>query len=81
MTLVYPIDENGFVIWESERFAPKPDGYEPSEDEITIPIPPDNNGVAWYRVRWDGTHWVEGVDHPNAPIPNSMQLELGGQMT
>ena len=58
---VFPIDENGFVLWASDRYRMEDTTYEPLPDEVTTPIPTD---IAWIQPRWDGTQWVEGKGHP-----------------
>ena len=63
---VYPIDENGFVIWESDRYRIESEDYIPLDDEITTPIPQDR---AWTQPRWNGKKWVEGKNHPGLPAP------------
>jgi len=78
MKFIYPLDSHGFVQWHSEQYRVFIPGEQLAENEISVPIPPDNGGLPWYKPQWDGMNWVEGVDHPNAPIPNSMQL--GGLM-
>ena len=64
-TLVFPIDENGFVLWTSERYRLEREGYQPAADEIITPIPRD---TVWYQPRWDGAQLVEGKGHPGFPV-------------
>jgi len=77
--LVFPIDKNGFIRWESERYrfvdamsiTEKENGeiieipFEPLPDEIITPIP---QNVLFFQPRWDGKQWVEGKDHPGLPV-------------
>lgn len=74
---VIPIDDNGFVIWDSEKYCYKDSSYKPLPNEITTPIP---TNVNWYQPRWDGIQWVEGKDHPGLPVispdPNLPMAEM-----
>ena len=56
MKAIYPIDNKGFVIWQSKQYRMVEDTYMPGECEIDIPIPRD---TSWIRPRWDGNNWIE----------------------
>lgn len=67
--LVFPIDENGYVLWTSDQHRFVPEDYEPEDDEILVP-PPENTG--WVQPRWNGDEWVEGGRHPDEPEPEAL---------
>ena len=66
MKQIFPIDENGFVLWTSNRYRFESEGYKPKKDEVIVPIPTD---TVFHIHRWDRKtkQWVEGKDHPNVP--------------
>ena len=66
MKEIYPINEEGFVIWESPRYRFESDEYEPLDNEIDVPIPKDVNFI---QPRWDGKEWVEGGSLEDLPQP------------
>ena len=70
---VFPIDNNGFVVWLNYRFEPT--DYIPQNNEITTPIP---NNTIWHQPRWDRKtkQWVEGKDHPGRPTPQTPDTDI-----
>ncbi|WP_042470681.1 hypothetical protein [Bacillus ndiopicus] len=54
MYIIYQIDENGFLVWESGMLVNEGeqlDGY------ISTPLP---QGVSFYKPRWVNGEWIEG---------------------
>ena len=57
MKEIFPINGEGFVLWESSRYRWEDEDYEPLDDEIDTAVPKD---VRFIQPRWDGEAWVEG---------------------
>jgi hypothetical protein len=77
MKEIYPIDDNGFIMWESEKYRWVGDGYIPKENEVDVPIP---RNTMFIQPKWDVNEkmWVEGGE---AIEQNSdMQMFMGAML-
>ena len=64
MVHVFTINEYGLVDYS--RYRLENEGYTPQPNEITEVWPQDGSIII---PRWNGKQWVEGKDHPKAPMP------------